>query len=278
MKSTYSQQIIDYRSLITDYLLPIFFASYLILSLQACSTSNDPAKQPAKYYLTKIELPGGMEDRIQYSDDTTISQIDIYYQGSLLRTNKFQWNMDRSMIIFTNSPTGVLTETRKISFTGKTISEIAVASTPSALGPSDRYTFTFFMDQQKRLSYYTDVTEMYNYPKVVERGEVSWRSDGLDLTIKDYTGKPTGVYTVNTAGASETSPWVKLKPEVMGSVSIDQLHILHFFVSNTITSIGAYTYDQQVNDANGNVLSIRRNSTSNGSVEFFRFTWKSVAM
>lgn len=249
----------------------------VLAALTSCS-SNDPMKQTvSKSYLTELNIPGDIEDRIQYSDDTTISQIDVYYQGKLLRTNKFQWNTDRSLIVYSYSPAGALTESRKISFSGGWISGIDVSMAGSALGPSSNSTFTFYLTQQKQLSYYTDVQELYNYPKVVERGDVTWKSDGLDLIIRDNSGAQTGVYSLHTAGTTDSSPWLKLKPEIMGTTSIDQLHVIHFFVSNTITSMGAYTYDQQVNDATGNVLSIRRTSVSNGTIDFFKFNWKVVA-
>lgn len=257
--------------------LPVAFYFIMALSAFTSCSSTDPAKQTvSKSYLTKLNLPGDLEDRIQYSDDTTISQIDTYYQGNLLWTNKFQWNADRSLIIYTYNPAGAYTESRKISFTGGWISGIDISSASSPLGAATKNSFSFYLDNQKRLSYYADVREYYNYPKVVERGDVTWHSDGLDLSIKDFSGTQTGLYSLHTTGKDTSSPWLKLTPEVKGIISIDQVHFIHFFVSNTITSMGPYTYDQQMSDAAGNVISIRRTSVSNGSVDYFKFTWKVV--
>src|SRR5262245_13496462 len=93
----------------------------------SCSDSAAPKKGITRFYVTKITLPEGWEDKFQYSNDTLIDQIQIYKNGTLLNTQKPNWVEDNSFAVEARGyPLNEITSIRKFTVAGTTFSDIMV--------------------------------------------------------------------------------------------------------------------------------------------------------
>jgi hypothetical protein len=255
-----------------------------LITMIGCSSKREaPKKGITRFFINKIAMPGGREDRFLYANDTLLSQAEIYQDDVLVMRDKYYWSADHSLSCSTYDLSNNLVNLRTFSFTNGIISWITI---PSNFGYSFEYRIYF--DDQKRLDHYE-----YGYsnrPGFIEKGFAQWLADGLNMTmtysiIVGSTVYPpvTNTFEVKSIGENGSSVWYKLSPEALSTVFNRGVNIIEYFVPNQVIGIkspsyGYYTYDKFEYDVDGNLISIRRTDSNSNKIEYFSFEWKKVLL
>jgi hypothetical protein len=262
----------------------------LVLIMISLSCSKEVAKKGlSKFYVTKISIPDGWENRFIYTNDTVISKGEIYKDGNLIRTVKYTWNLDHTLAAnFYDKPFDNLASIRKVYFNKNMITNIDINDVVGSINPTFiLYKYQFSFDSLRRLDHYKYSVDGTTIP--IETGTVKWPINGIEV-VRNITSSfgNNVVVTVATESGNGGSAWGKLPQEsIVNLLSLNAIQLIEYFSPNRVTSISsssqtnsrfnAYGYDAYTFDENSNLTSIRRTDKNSGKIEYFRFEWKKVS-